>query len=77
MPPGISGKVTFVNTTWNFVVLNVGLSNGVVPNGELIVYRGRDFLGKVKVTSAEDNTAVADILPGAKADIQVGDDVLN
>jgi cell shape-determining protein MreC len=77
MPPGISGKVTFVNTTWNFVVLNVGLSNGVVPNGELIVYRGRNFLGKVKVTSAEDNTAVADILPGAKADIQVGDDVLN
>lgn len=77
MPPGISGKVTFVNTTWNFVVLNVGVSNGVVPNGELIVYRGRDFIGKVKVTSAEDNTAVADILPGAKADIQVGDDVLN
>jgi hypothetical protein len=77
MPPGISGKVTFVNPTWGFVVLNVGLSNGVVPNGELVVYRGRDFLGKVKVTSAEDNTAVADIIPGSKADIQVGDDVLN
>jgi hypothetical protein len=77
MPPGLSGKVTFVNTTWNFVVLNVGLSNGVVPNGELVVYRGREFLGKVKVTSAEDNTAVADIIPGSKEDIQVGDDVLN
>lgn len=77
MPPGISGKVTFVNPVWSFVVLNVGLSNGVVPNGELIIYRGRDFVAKVKVTSAEDNTAVADILPGAKADIQVGDDVLN
>jgi hypothetical protein len=77
IPPGVTGKVTFVNTTWNFVVLNVGLSNGVVPNGELLVYRGRNFLGKVKVTSAEDNTSVADILPDAKADIQVGDDVLN
>jgi hypothetical protein len=77
IPPGISGKVTFVNRAWNFVVLNVGLSNGVVPNGELIIYRGRDFLGKVKVTSAESNSAVADILPDAKADIQVGDDVLN
>jgi hypothetical protein len=77
MPPGLTGKVTFVNRTWNFVVLNVGLSNGVVPNGELIVYRGRTFLGKIKVTSAEDTTAVADILPDAKADIQVGDDVLN
>ncbi len=77
MPPGISGKVTFVNRTWNFVVLNVGLSNGVVPNGELIVYHGRDFLGKVKVTSAEANSCVADILPESKGDIQVGDLVLN
>jgi vacuolar-type H+-ATPase subunit I/STV1 len=77
IPPGVSGKVTFVNRAWNFVVLNVGLANGVVPNGTLIIYRGRDFLGKVKVTSAETNSAVADILPDAKADIQVGDDVLN
>ena len=77
IPPGVSGKVTFVNRAWNFVVLNVGLSNGVVPNGELIVYRGRDFLGKVRITSAEQNTSVADILPDAKADIQIGDDVLN
>jgi uncharacterized phage infection (PIP) family protein YhgE len=77
MPPGISGKVTFVNRAWNFVVLNIGISNGVVPNGELIVYRGRNFLGKIKVTSAEANTSVADILPDAKADIQIGDDVLN
>jgi predicted RNase H-like nuclease (RuvC/YqgF family) len=77
IPPGVSGKVTFVNRAWNFVVLNIGLTNGVVPNGELIVYRGRTFLGKIKVTSAEGSTAVADILPDAKADIQVGDDVLN
>lgn len=77
MKPGISGKVTFVNRTWNFVVLNVGLSDGVVPNGELIIYRGKNFLGKIRVTSAEANSAVADILPDAKADIQAGDDVLN
>jgi hypothetical protein len=75
--PGISGKITFVNRPWNFVVLNVGLANGVVPNGELIVYRGRNFIGKIKITSAEDNTSVADILPDAKQPIQVGDDVLN
>jgi hypothetical protein len=77
MPPGISGRVTFVNRTWNFVVLDVGLSNGVVPNGELIVYRDNKFLGKVKVTSAEANTAVADIMPNVKGDIQTGDFVLN
>jgi hypothetical protein len=77
LPPGISGKVTFVNHTWNFVVLDVGLSNGVVPNGQLIVYRKNAFLGKVKVTTADANSCVADILPDAKGDIQVGDYVLN
>lgn len=77
MPPGITGKVTWVNRTWNFVVLNIGVNNGVVPNGELVVYRDKVFLGKLKVTSADATTAVADILPDAKGDIQVGDDVLN
>jgi len=77
IPPGVSGKVTFVNHTWNFVVIDVGLSNGVVPNGQLIVYRKNNFLGKVKVTTADANSAVADILPDAKGDIQVGDYVLN
>ena len=76
-PPGISGKVTFVDRTWNFVVLNVGLSNGVVPNGELIVYRGRNFLGKIRVTKADENDSVAEIQPDTKGDIQVGDAVLN
>ncbi len=77
IPPGVSGKVTFVNRTWNFVVLDVGLSNGVVPNGQLIVYRKNAFLGKVKITTADANSSVADILPDAKGDIQVGDYVLN
>jgi len=77
IPPGVSGKVTFVNRTWNFVVIDVGLSNGVVPNGQLIVYRKNSFLGKIKVTTADTNSAVADILPDSKGDIQVGDYVLN
>jgi hypothetical protein len=75
--PGVSGKVTFVDHAWNFVILDVGLSNGVVPNGELIVYRGRTFLGKVRVTKVDPNDAVAEILPDIKGDIQIGDSVLN
>jgi hypothetical protein len=43
----------------------------------LIVYRGRDFLGKIRVTKADPNDAVAEILPDVKGDIQVGDSVLN
>jgi len=75
--PGVSGKVTFVDHAWNFVILDVGLSNGVVPNGELIVYRGRNFLGKIRVTKVDPNDAVAEILPDVKGDIQIGDSVLN
>ena len=75
--PGVSGKVTFVDHTWNFVVLNVGIDAGVVPNGELIVYRGRNFLGKIGVTKVDSNDSVAEILPDVKGDIQVGDSVLN
>jgi multidrug efflux pump subunit AcrA (membrane-fusion protein) len=76
-PPGVSGKVTFVDRTWNFVVLDVGLDAGVVPNGELIVYRGKTFLGKVRVTRADPGDAVAEILPDNKGEIEVGDAVLN
>ena len=77
MPPGVTGKVTFVDHAWNFVILNVGLSNGVVPNGELIVYRDHNFLGKVRVTKVDPNDSVAEILPDVKGDIQIGDAVLN
>jgi len=75
--PGVSGKVTFVDHAWNFVILDVGLSAGVVPNGELIVYRNKTFLGKVRVTKVDPNDAVAEILPDIKGDIQIGDAVLN
>jgi hypothetical protein len=75
--PGVSGKITFVDRAWNFVILDVGVQNGVVPNGELIVYRNRTFLGKVRVTKVDPNDAVAEILPDAKGDIQIGDAVLN
>jgi hypothetical protein len=75
--PGVSGKVTFVDHAWNFVILDVGLNSGVVPNGELIVYRGKNFLGKVRVTKVDPSDAVAEILPDIKGDIQIGDAVLN
>ncbi len=75
--PGVSGKVTFVDHAWNFVILDVGLNAGVVPNGELIVYRGKNFLGKVRVTKVDPADSVAEILPDIKGDIQIGDAVLN
>ena len=78
MPPGITGQVVSINTNWNFVVLNIGEKQGVVPNGELIVYRNKQYISKVRVANTELNTCVADILvESQKSAIQVGDDAMN
>jgi cell shape-determining protein MreC len=78
MPPGLSGKVQSINKNWNFVVINLGDKDGVVRNAMLVVYRSKLYIGRVKVSSTESNTCVADIVPEkTKAEIHVGDDVLN
>ena len=51
-----------VNQSWNFVVLSLGDRQGLVPNAELLIQRGGKYLGKVRVTSVESSTAIADIL---------------
>lgn len=78
LPPGVSGRIAKVNRDWNFVVLDIGYNSGVVPNGELVVYRGNQMIGRVKVTSASPDTAVANILPEwQQAPMRPGDKVLN
>ncbi|TFE66606.1 hypothetical protein A7Q09_09755 [Methylacidiphilum sp. Yel] len=78
MRTGIRGKVVSVNRNWNFVVLNIGEKDGLVENGELEVFRNKQFLGKIKIVSTEPSTAVADIvMDSLKGNIQPGDDVLN
>ncbi|WP_093284853.1 hypothetical protein [Verrucomicrobium sp. GAS474] len=81
MPPGISGKIVSVNRNWNFVVLNIGDKQGVVENGELIVSRNKSVIGRIRVTSTNGDTAVADILVNTLKDpslqLQPGDDVQN
>ncbi len=60
--PGLQGTILAVNQAWNFVVLSLGDRQGVVPNAELLVQRGSQLLGKVRVTSVEPSTSIADIL---------------
>jgi hypothetical protein len=45
----------------------------------MIVTRGNSMIGKVRVTSVEPNTAIADVLPGSMArgqSVQAGDAVI-
>ena len=76
---GLSGKVLAYNPGWNFVVLSIGDRQGLKPASQLIVTRGSQPIAKVKVTTVEPSSAIADIIPGsvAKGDfVQPGDVVV-
>lgn len=79
MQQGLEGKILAVNQAWNFVVLNLGDRNGVVNNAEMLIKRGTQLVGKVRITSVEPSTSIADIVansvPGGIA-IQPGDNVI-
>lgn len=62
MRQGLQGTVLAVNQAWNFVVLSIGDRQGVVNNAEMLVQRGSQLLGKVRVTSVEPSTSIADII---------------
>jgi predicted nucleic acid-binding Zn-ribbon protein len=79
MQKGIKGKVLAVNAGWGFCVLSVGDKNGAASNKTLIVARGGQAIGRVKITNVEATQSIADILPGTFARgayVQPGDDVI-
>jgi multidrug efflux pump subunit AcrA (membrane-fusion protein) len=76
---GLEGQVLAVNQSWNFVVLSIGDGAGVVTNAEMVVMRGGEAIAKVKITSVEKATSVADIIPGSSLHgvrVQPGDRVI-
>ena len=79
MQEGLEGRVLAVNPAWNFVVLSIGDRQGVVNNAEMLLKRGGQYLGKVRITSVEPSTSIADIvantLPTGVA-VQPGDSVI-
>lgn len=76
--PPVHGEVLLVNPDWNFVVLNVGSMDKLVPNVEMMVHRGEQLVGKVRVSSVMERCAVAEIQRGwEQFPIQEGDRVFN
>lgn len=76
---GLEGRVLAVNPAWNFVVLSIGDKQGVTNNSEMLLKRSGQYLGKVRITSVEPSTSIADIvantLPAGVA-VQPGDSVI-
>ncbi|MCX7712129.1 MAG: hypothetical protein N2035_00455 [Chthoniobacterales bacterium] len=79
MRQGLTGKILAVNQGWNFVVLDLGDKNGVIKNAEMIVKRGSEMIGKVRITSVEPSNSIADIVVNSVPrglTIQPGDTVI-
>jgi len=79
MRKGLTGRILAVNPSWNFVVLSLGDRNGVVNNAEMLINRGNQLIGKVRITSVEPSTSIADIVVNSLKtgmSVQPGDTVI-
>ncbi|MDQ6914146.1 MAG: hypothetical protein M3119_03020 [Verrucomicrobiota bacterium] len=77
--PGLRGTVLAVNQAYNFVVLNLGGRQGIETNSEMIVLRGGNLIGRIRVSSVEPATAIGDIVTNSLArgvQVQPGDIVI-
>ena len=74
--PGVHGTVLASNQAYNFVVLNMGERQGVVPNSEMLVMRQGELIGKIRISSVEPTTSIGDIITNSLArgvQVQPGD----
>ncbi len=77
MKPGLVGKVLAVNPEWNFVILDVGVRDGARVGGEMLVHRGEELIGKIRIVDIRERMAVGDIKRDwQQQPIQEGDRVL-
>ena len=79
MRTGLEGRILAVNSAWNFVVLSLGDRNGMINNAEMLIKRGTQLIGKVRITSVEPSTSIADIVANSVRSgltVQPGDTVI-
>ena len=79
MIKGTRGHVLAVNAGWGFCVLSIGDRQGAAANKIMIVARGGQAIGKVKIINVESSQSVADIIPKSftrGSYVEPGDDVI-
>jgi predicted RNase H-like nuclease (RuvC/YqgF family) len=68
------GRVLTVNKDYDFVIVNLGLKDGIEIGQSLYIYQGDKFLGKVKVEKLQETMSVAHIPnPQIKSAVKEGD----
>ena len=72
----LKGKIVAVDPKWDFVVLNIGGDQGVLPDGEMLVSRDGKLVAKVIVRSVQKDRSIANVVPGWQlGDVIEGDEV--
>jgi hypothetical protein len=78
LPAGLQGEVVAVDPRYNFVVLNIGEKQGVVPDGQMIVNRNGKLVGKVRITRVTPEQSIANIMPEwQQGEVMEGDQVMH
>ncbi len=62
LPEGLIAKVLFYDTSWNFAVLDVGKKKGAVENGVLLLHRGTEVIGQVRISTVDDDASIGDFM---------------
>jgi len=77
LPPGLKGTVLVVDPKWDFLVLDIGESKGVVQHGVMMVSRESKLIAKVRIMSVQQDRCIANIMPGWKlGEVMEGDAVI-
>ncbi len=77
LPAKLKGKVVVSDPKWDFVVLDIGEDEGVLPYGELLVSRDGKLVAKIMVRDVQKGRSIANLMPGWKlSDIAEGDLVI-
>lgn len=57
------GRILSVDTDTEFVIVNLGQKDGLSMGNILSVYRGKEYLGDIKITRVQPEMSAADLIP--------------
>ena len=61
----LQADIIAINREMGFVIINAGSEQGVAPESSLLVTRGNNRIGRLRIVSVEPQVTVADIMPGS------------
>jgi myosin heavy subunit len=77
IPKGLTGRILQVNKDWNFVVIDLGANDGLVPNAEMLIHRKDVLIGKVIISGVTPVMSIAELnVDWAQTSVKEGDFVV-